>query len=325
MDETPIVDNDINDKAEYYIEPKLKEQLELYRHIVRNRNFTIMICIEGKPRRGKSTLAIQIGKFLDSTIAEDIDRICFTTDEFRKAVDKYKTGDKGKVIILDEAINMFASGESNSVIGRKLNKLLMMCGMYNQIYILCLPSIYDLNPYIRRQQIDVLISMELSPEYDKVTKKVKELNRGYWDFYGTTAKDNMLTYAKVKYDHTSRRPDFYGRNFGKITMESVYGKAYEEKKMKAIKLVNGDDETDFTDKEFFIKNAISLTGEKINQEIIARIFGYKDRSTISKISKKLKLKEKPVNSDIVIMNGAPEVELLETFHQKFSEEGDNDE
>lgn len=274
---------------EYYIEPNLKEVLDTFRMMVRD-NDTITICIDGEVRSGKSTLAIQIARYLDPSIKDDIDRVCFTTEEFEKAVLKHSKSESGKVIILDEAINMFASGDSTAKVGRKLNKLLMTCGMFNQIYILCLPSIFDLNPYVRRQHTTILISMFRREVFNK--DKVEKIARGYFYFYGKAAKNNMLTWSKAKYDYSHGRSDFVGRNYGKVTMDNTFGKVYEDKKRAMIEKVlikpEGENNDEVKDYRLEVLNRAKdiKASKKLNNNDIAYILGINVRTLYNIVNKK---------------------------------------
>jgi hypothetical protein len=259
----------MDDDKTFFIQPELKNELNTFKKMI-TENHTITVCVDGEVRSGKSTLAIQIGLYLDPSLADDLDRVCFTTDEFEKAVLKYSK-EKGKVIILDEAINMFASGESITKVGKKLNKLLMMCGLFNQIYILCLPSIFDLNPYVRRQHTSVLIRMWMKPIFKEVGNEVITMERGHWYFYGKSAKNNMLTWAARKYDYAHGHYDFEGRNYGKVTMENTFSKYDDKKRLNINKLMIESDED--TEKMTIIKN---LREAGISDKIISKGLGWKN-------------------------------------------------
>jgi pantothenate kinase-related protein Tda10 len=70
------------EKVEYAIEPRLKKNLDVIRHRILSRDKDYVMVVDGGEGTGKSTLAIQMGKYVDDSLC--LERITFTGEDFRK-------------------------------------------------------------------------------------------------------------------------------------------------------------------------------------------------------------------------------------------------
>lgn len=216
-----------------------KPNLDLFRRMAAEQGFSPVICYSGVERGGKSTCMAHDALYIDPSIQGDIDRVAFSIPQLEKAIEKAKSLGRGKVVILDEAINIFSAGDSRSKVAVKLEKILMMNGKYNIIYMLAVPSIFDLSPYIRIHRVDALIHIKVQDKWDS-TKKEFKLERGGFVTYGYEQKLRLLMYAKYKYDMRGAWTNYYGRFDKHPTPSEVYGDGYENKKDEAIKEVYAD-------------------------------------------------------------------------------------
>lgn len=210
-----------------------KPNLDLIRDMAVNQGFSPVICYTGMERAGKSTCLSHDALYIDPTIQGDLERVAFTIPQFQKAIEKARSLGPGKVVILDEAINIFSAGESRGKIARQLERILMMNGKYNIIYMLAVPSIFDLSPYIRLHRVDFLVHIKIKDIWDH-GKKQFQLKRGGYVTYSFEQKLKLLMFAKYKYDMRGAYINYYGRFDKHPTPTEVYGIDYETKKDQAI-------------------------------------------------------------------------------------------
>ena len=124
---------------------KIKKRINYY-------DYDSFIVVCGKERRGKSTLAAQLGDYISNYKLTN-EQICEDINSFLKAL---KDAHKGDVIIFDEAGTNLFSREAMTSINRILVKAFMISGLKNVCIILCIPSFFLLDSYIRNHRIDLL-------------------------------------------------------------------------------------------------------------------------------------------------------------------------
>lgn len=191
---------------------KLEKYLTLWKHRINFQDYDFFCVVVGKERRGKSTLALHIAKFLSNENMK-IENICLDLNEFITSLQKAKKGD---IIILDEAGTNLYSREAMSAINRSLTKAFMVSGMMNIGIILCLPSFFNLDTYIRTHRVDLLL---LVP----VRAKIKAYSH-------KRARIIALKGAKEK-SYTVTKPITVGW-FRKYNQDDALYKLYREKEMK---------------------------------------------------------------------------------------------
>ena len=106
---------------------------------------------------GKSVFGQHWGYLIDKTLDRKIDpdsinRICFSVEEFIKAVNNAK---KGQVVIADEAISIAFSRAAMTKGGRKIAQFKDQIRQKNLCIILCIPDLLDLD-YSFIKKIDIL-------------------------------------------------------------------------------------------------------------------------------------------------------------------------
>ena len=177
-----------------------------------------IICIDGKEGAGKSTLGMQIGKFIDPSL--NLSRIVFSAEQFRDAIFKSK---KGQVIIYDEAFTGLSSRASLSGINRALVSLMMQMRQKNLCIILVLPTFFLLDKYAALWRAKVLIHV-----YEN------KGNRGYFRLYNSKLKKDLYLGGKKDYSYRVRTK-FKGRFYGKFALgDSEIEKKYRKLKAKAL-------------------------------------------------------------------------------------------
>lgn len=222
MGTAEIKDKDGNILYTYYMDSRLQDNL--VRKVIPSlskKDKDCFVVIDGREGAGKSTLAMQLGKFVDPTL--DLSRIVFTPDDFREAVYKAK---KGQCVIYDEAFTGFSSRSSLGAINRTLVSLSMQMRQKNLFVIIVLPTIYLLDKYIALFRAKVLIHVYESKGI-----------RGYFKLYNYKLKKNLILNGQKTFSYSSKfaRTNFRGRFYGKFALGSdEIEEKYRKKKAKAL-------------------------------------------------------------------------------------------
>jgi hypothetical protein len=180
-----------------------------------------VLVVDGKEGSGKSTFAMQLGKYVDPSL--DLTRVVFSPDDFREAILHAK---KGQCIIYDEAFTGFSSRSSLSPVNKVLVSLAMQMRQKNLFIIIVLPTIFLLDKYMALFRTKALIHVFESKG-----------RRGYFRLYNSVKKKNLILVGKktLSYKHKSARTNFKGRFYGKFALgDEKVEEAYRKKKEKAL-------------------------------------------------------------------------------------------
>ncbi len=220
---------------------KLVPYLNKLKHRINHLDFDNFIVVTGKERRGKSTLASQIGWFIsDGKLT--VDYICMTIDEFLKALREAKKGD---VIIFDEAGTNLYSREAMSTMNRMLTKAFMVSGLKNVCIILCIPSFFSLDSYIRNHRIDLLFYVPKRGKFKVYsTKRAKIIG-----IKGAKYKKMEVVKANLKGWFTKQFP---------ISLEEAYRQKERKYKFAFIRDVKRNIEGNYTTNKFAEVTGYSL-------------------------------------------------------------------
>jgi len=212
-----VKDPNTNETYEYSMDNKLKRQLDKkVKGALTKKDEDYVIVIDGEERSGKSVFAIQIARYVDSSLT--LDRICFSPDEFRKAILKAK---KGECIIFDEAYRGLSAKGALTEINKILVSLMMEMGQKNLFIIIVLPTFYLLEKYVALWRARGLFHI-----YRKRSKK------GYWVFIGRKKKTLLYLKGKKDYSYGYVKSSFKGRFYGKY---GVNEEEYRKKKSESFK------------------------------------------------------------------------------------------
>ena len=210
-----FVDSITGKNIHFYIEPKLQKNLEnKVKYFLLKQDEDYVIVIDGKERSGKSVLAMQIGKYVDPTL--NLDRVCFTPDEFKKAI---TTATKGQCVIFDEAFRGLGSSSALSEVNRILKSMMMEMGQKNLFVIIVLPTFYLLEKYVALWRTRCLIHI---------------WKKGYWRLFNS--KKKKLLYlnplGKRYYSYVHVKTNLRGRFYNQYPLNE---EEYREKKAKSFK------------------------------------------------------------------------------------------
>jgi len=203
----------------YYIDNKLKRNLDKkVKDRLKHKDEDYVIVVDGQERAGKSTFAMQIGKYVDPTL--NVNRICFTPDEFKEAIGNAK---KGQCVIFDEAYRGLSSRGALSAVNKLLVSMMMEMGQKNLFVIIVLPTFYLLDKYVAIWRARGLFHVFES-------RRIK----GYWRYYNKRKKKMLFNNPKFKslYTYSAKFSSFRGRFYGKYPIDE---KKYRAKKLRSLK------------------------------------------------------------------------------------------
>ena len=216
-----IDDPKYSEPISYYMNPRLKKNLdEKIIPSLQKKDKDCVLAIDGSEGAGKSTLAFQIGKYVDPSL--DLSRVVFDAESFKQAIFK---AEKGQCVIYDEAFTGLSSRASLSGINRALVSLMMQMRQKNLCIILVLPTFFLLDKYAALFRTRILIHV-----YEN--KGI----RGYFRIYSRRLKKLLFLYGKKDYSYPRNiRSRFKGRFYGVFALgDKEYEKNYRKKKAKAL-------------------------------------------------------------------------------------------
>lgn len=216
-----INDKRFDEPIKYYIDERLKNNID--NKIIpdlQKKDKDCFIAIDGNEGSGKSTIALQVGKYADPTLT--LDRVVFNAEDFRKKILDAK---KGQCVIFDEAFTGLASTTSISKVNNTLKNLMMQMRQKNLFVIIVLPSFFLLDKYAAIWRTRSLIHV-----YESGGR------RGYFKVYNRKKKKKLYLFGKKSYSYLTSgknkvETSFRGRFYGKFAL----GGEKEEKKYRKMK------------------------------------------------------------------------------------------
>ncbi len=208
----------VRDK-EFYLDGFLKQKLDTLKQIVFKKNWDGVILIDGLERVGKSTLGITIAYYL-SEGEFFVKNICTDSNDAVKKIESFP--DKS-ILLIDEGSLVFNSRDAMRKEQKKLIKILNVVGQKNMIFIIVLPSIFDLNKTIAMRRSKFLLHCYTDTK----------LNRGRFAYFGEDAKKILYSHGKKNYD-SYQYPKRSVNELGRFTNFNPLGIEYIETKKKSL-------------------------------------------------------------------------------------------
>lgn len=212
-------------KHTYTMNHYLKDNLDIAKKL-NNQDWDNIWLVDGPEGSGKSVLALQMGYYLDPTL--DINRICFTPQEFKKAIIDAK---KGQTIIFDEAFTGLSSSAAMSFINRMIVNLLAEIRQKRLFIFIVAPTFFDIQRYVAIWRSRALIHVY-----------APAMKRGFFMFFNEGKKSRLYILGKKLYDYSRPKsnfvacfPHFYPINeeeYRAKKLESLKGKDANTPKMK---------------------------------------------------------------------------------------------
>ena len=217
-----IEDPNYEKPISFYLDPRVKRLLDnKVKPCLLKDDKDYFIAIDGMEGGGKSTLAFQVGKYVDPTL--DLSRVVFDAEAFKQAIFKAK---KGQCVIFDEAFTGLSSRSSLSGINRALISLAMQMRQKNLFVIIVLPTFFLLDKYVALWRTRALFHV-----YESGGR------RGYFRVYNRKKKKylHLTGKATYSYKHPKAFTKFKGRFYGVFAIgDEKCEKLYRKKKAKAL-------------------------------------------------------------------------------------------
>ena len=211
-----------NNPITYYLDDRLKKNLDdKVIPALKKKDKDRVLVVDGAEGAGKTTLAFQIGKYVDNSL--NLSRVVFNAEDFRQAIFK---ANKGECIIYDEAFTGLSSRASLSGINKVLISLMMQMRQKNLFVIIVLPTIFLLYKYVALFRTVALIHVY----------EVKGI-RGYFKVYSRKAKKLLYLFGKQTYSYNHKKiyTRFRGRFYGVFALgDDKVEKTYRDKKARAL-------------------------------------------------------------------------------------------
>lgn len=197
-----------------YLHQWLKKELSSLKNAVLHKDWDGVLVVDGMEGAGKSTIAQQIGGFLNPNM--NLRNIVFTNEQFTKATEKAQKGD---CIIWDETD--FSSKKWMKKKQKALTRKLQMIRDKNLFLIFVVPYIFQLQKYLAISRSRALIHVV-----------AKGFERGDFEFYGYNSKKMLYFKGKKYWNYNVIKHDWANR--GKFTPGYYVPKhSYKKKKAKA--------------------------------------------------------------------------------------------
>lgn len=203
---------------EYSMDGFLKSNLDIVKDQINKRDNDFVGIVDGFEGVGKSVLAQQLGKYVDPTLT--LERICFTSEEFKEAVLKAK---KGQCVIYDEAITGAFSREAIQMMNIVLIKMMAQIRQKNLFMILVLPSFFDLDKNLAIWRAKFLCHCHYGNKFE----------RGFFKFANLEKKKTIYIEGQKLYIYPRdpKKWNFWGRFPKHYTVSEL---AYRRKKLKSL-------------------------------------------------------------------------------------------
>lgn len=228
----------------------LKKEMSLIR-----KDWDRVFIIDGIVGAGKSVFAQQCAWYC-SNGKITLDQICFTPEDFKKAV---INADKYDCVVFDEAFRGLSARGAMTQVNKLLVELFTEMRQKNLLCFVVLPSIWDLDGYLSKHRANGLFNIHVDKDY----------NRGYFKYYKHRVIQQYLANSKIRYSYPPLKDrTIYGRftNFYPIDE-----KKYRQKKYDALKYRETKQKTDNKIDQRFkailygVKKKYNLTGEQISE------------------------------------------------------------
>jgi len=206
------------------IHNRLREKLDNINKIVK-RKWDAVFIIDGNERIGKSTLGMTAAWYLSNAK--------LTMDNFaagmQDAAEKIEKLPDHNILFVDEGSLVFNSKDSMTREAKKLQKILDVVGQKNMIFIIVLPSIFDLNKNIATRRSKFLLHVYTA----------NDMQRGRFCYFGPNKKRHLYSLGKKNFGSYSKpKADWLG-DFDDFQLP--FDKEYKELKKKSLAEALGGD------------------------------------------------------------------------------------
>jgi len=175
---------------------RLREKLDNIKKIVK-RKWDAVFIIDGHERIGKSTLGMTCAWYLSNAKLTIENFAAGMTD----AAEKVERLPDKSILFVDEGSLVFNSKDSMTREAKKLQKVLDVVGQKNMVFIIVLPSFFDLNKNIATRRSKFLLHAYTA----------NDMQRGRFTYFGPNKKRHLYALGKKNFgSYTKPRSDWLG-------------------------------------------------------------------------------------------------------------------
>lgn len=185
-----------------------------------------VVCIWGGEGSGKSVLAYWLAKAYDPDFDMEQGYV-YSFDDLLAKVNESEGKDIGKVFWLDEATNISNNRDWMQQDNKAFITMLEMFRSRKWTLIMCIPSFYRLDVYLREHRIRYALHAQIL-KWDKTAVE----QRGYYELTRISTNNGYRTEEKVGYGHFPDIPEEDREEYARIkkgTQDDKLREMYEKK------------------------------------------------------------------------------------------------
>ena len=231
----------------FYLNKKLKQELDIALHAVKNKNQDLVIVVDGQEGSGKSTASRQIAYYCSQALGSnfDVDGMKNIHNDLNKYIFNSSEGKKFEAHILDESRKVLNRKRSMAKEAVRFTNYLSECRFMNQVHILCIPAYHDLDRYVAQWRVGFVIHMSKEWRVDETVKLGgHELHLGTFTMF---VNDGYLKHFYDQYGFQYPKKWIAKDRFTGYEVLSEEGNiAYDKQKYDAMqnKYIQGKDEVE---------------------------------------------------------------------------------
>ncbi len=200
-------------KLGFHINPKLVSNLLYWRNMALHHDADCVLVVDGKEGTGKSVMGMQIAKFMDKDHTIDVGSQLHFSSE--KVIEYAQKLPPGKVIIYDEAGEALDVGLASTKKQKLMKQMFKEVRQRNLIFILVLPSYYDLQRYFAVHRTRALIHVYWKVNISDVESE-KYFKRGYYRYYNEYGKKILYVTDRIRKEY-EYPTSWYGKDLSLFT------------------------------------------------------------------------------------------------------------
>ena len=237
----------------------LRKKLDNIKKIVK-RKWDAVFIIDGNERGGKSTLGMTAAWYL-SNGKLTLNNFAAGMQDASEKIDKLPDG---SILFVDEGSLVFNSKDSMTREAKKLQKILDVIGQKNMIFIIVLPSFFDLNKNIATRRSKFLLHVYTG----------SDLNRGRFSYFSPNKKRHLYTLGKKNFgSYNKPKADWLGSfNDFHLPFDEEYIKLKRKSLNEALSGdAKGDGKIKLGDiRAMYVQKLLKKLGHKITTTDLAR-------------------------------------------------------
>jgi len=191
--------------------PVIRGNLDRVKNNYLKKDRDFILVVDGEEGEGKTTLAYSCCKYVDPTF--NAERIAYDQNQFKQLVQKSSIG---QAILIDEGGWMLFSREAMTRMNKEIVKILMAIRMKNLFVVICIPSFWKIDEYIRNHRARALFRVPCRGRVmiygrRKLRRAFKNKKTHRWKIPGKPAKDSFKKLTGKEWEeYLKKKRDFVG-------------------------------------------------------------------------------------------------------------------